>query len=100
MAGIGTAVVNVHYLADLIALGCEVDVWESTYLHVLVGPDPVFRWISGTGARPVLQALDDRRRAEFEAEYKSVLQQAYPPRPYGTVLPFRRIFAVAHRASA
>ena len=45
------------YLADLAQLGCAVDAWETTYLHVLDGPDPVFRWISGTGARPVLQAL-------------------------------------------
>jgi trans-aconitate methyltransferase len=25
------------------------------------------------------------------------LNEAYPHRPYGTVLPFRRIFIVAHR---
>jgi trans-aconitate 2-methyltransferase len=65
---------------------------------VLTGPDPVFRWISGTGARPVLQALDPSRRAEFEDEYCALLRQAYPERPYGTVLPFRRVFAVAQRA--
>jgi len=83
------------YLEDLTALGCRVEVWETTYLHVLQGPDPVFRWISGTGARPVLQALDDGLRAEFERTYKARLATAYPARPYGTVLPFRRIFAVA-----
>jgi len=83
------------YLADLTALGCRAEVWETTYLHVLHGPDPVFRWISGTGARPVLQALDGDRRAEFEREYRALLAQAYPPQPSGTVLPFRRVFAVA-----
>ncbi len=85
------------YLADLSALGCAVDAWETTYLHVLSGPDPVFRWISGTGARPVLQALPVMLRAEFEQEYKAQLDQHYPRRSYGTVLPFRRIFVVAHR---
>jgi trans-aconitate 2-methyltransferase len=85
------------YLGDLVALGCRADVWETTYLHLLAGPDPVFRWISGTGARPVLQALDEHRRAEFETEYRALLDQAYPPGPAGTVLPFRRIFAVAQR---
>ncbi len=88
------------YLADLTSLGCEADVWETTYLHLLSGPDAVFRWISGTGARPALQSLDDTRRAEFEAEYKSLLTEAYPPGPAGTVLPFRRIFAVAQRSAA
>jgi trans-aconitate 2-methyltransferase len=87
----------VDYLNDLTGLGCEVDVWETTYLHLLTGPDPVFRWISGTGARPVLQALDGRRRSEFETEYRALLAEAYPPGPSGTVLPFRRIFAVARR---
>ena len=45
------------------ALGCAVDAWETTYLHVLTGDDPVFTWVSGTGARPTLQALPDDLRA-------------------------------------
>ncbi len=40
------------YYDALAALGCAVDVWETTYLHVLSGADPVFTWVSGTGARP------------------------------------------------
>lgn len=89
------------YLAELLALGCDVDAWETTYLHVLTGPDPVFRWISGTGARPVLQALDPDSRREFEAEYSAQLREAYPSTDVAgelvTVLPFRRVFVVAHR---
>ena len=87
------------YADDLHRLGCQVNAWETTYLHVLTGPDPVFRWISGTGARPVLQALPEELRAVFVAEYQAALDQAYPPRPYGTLLPFRRVFVVAHRAA-
>lgn len=87
------------YLDDLAALGCTVDAWETTYLHVLEGPDPVFRWISGTGARPVLQSLPETQRAEFVAEYTALLRGAYPARDYGTVLPFRRVFVVARRAA-
>jgi trans-aconitate 2-methyltransferase len=85
------------YLADLSGLGCTVDAWETTYLHVLHGPDPVFAWISGTGARPVLQALSAALRNEFENEYKELLRDAYPEQPHGTVLPFRRVFAVARK---
>ena len=84
------------YYDALAALGCTVDVWETTYLHVLRGPDPVFTWVSGTGARPTLQALPDDLRPAFEAEFKSRLAAAYPTRADGTVLlPFRRVFAVA-----
>jgi trans-aconitate 2-methyltransferase len=83
------------YLSHLLGLGLQAEVWETTYLHVLSGPDPVLRWVSGTGARPVLQALPDELRAEFESEYAAALRDAYPARDHGTVLPFRRVFAVA-----
>jgi trans-aconitate 2-methyltransferase len=41
--------------------------------------------------------LSDDRRAEFISEYQELLNTAYPARPHGTVLPFRRIFVVANR---
>lgn len=84
------------YLEALTALGCVVDAWETTYLHVLTGEDPVFTWISSTSARPVLGALPADLRPRFETELKLRLRAAYPPRPEGVVLPFRRVFVVAH----
>ena len=83
------------YLAALQDLGCEVDAWETTYLHVLEGPDAVFEWISGTGARPTLQALPDGLREEYAEELRRRLRAAYPARRGRVVLPFRRAFAVA-----
>lgn len=83
------------YLEALLDLGCHVDAWETTYLHLLEGEDAVFTWVSGTGARPVLQALPEALRAELEAEYKRRLREAYPSGPHGTALPFRRVFVVA-----
>jgi trans-aconitate 2-methyltransferase len=84
------------YYDVLAQAGCAVDAWETTYLHVLRGPDPVFTWVSGTGARPTLQALPDDVRPAFEAEFKARLAAAYPARPDGSVLlPFRRVFVVA-----
>jgi trans-aconitate 2-methyltransferase len=64
---------------------------------VLRGEDPVFTWVSGTSARPVLQALDAELRPRFEAELKARLRSAYPDDGRGVVLPFRRVFAVARR---
>lgn len=85
------------YLDRLAELGCEVDAWETTYLHVLTGDDPVFAWVVGTGARPTLEALPPGLREEFEEELRRALRTAYPQRTHGTVLPFRRVFAVARR---
>jgi trans-aconitate 2-methyltransferase len=89
----------VDYLTVLAGLGCVVDVWETTYLHVLTGEDPVFTWVSGTGARPTLQALPDGLREQFEQELRARLREAYPDRGHGVVMPFRRIFAVARRSA-
>jgi trans-aconitate 2-methyltransferase len=84
------------YYDALAGTGCSVDVWETTYTHVLSGPDPVFTWVSGTSLRPTLQALPDELRDEFAAELKRRLAAAYPARADGAVLlPFRRVFAVA-----
>ncbi len=95
----GVAVPSSHdpavYLEALATLGCHVDAWETTYLHVLSGPDPVFTWVSGTGARPTLQALPDDLRPDFEDEFKRRLRTTYPERDGRVVLPFRRIFVVA-----
>ncbi|MER5181798.1 trans-aconitate 2-methyltransferase [Streptomyces sp. NPDC002896] len=90
------------YLERLVALGCEADVWETTYLHLLEGEDPVLDWVKGTGLRPVLTALaDDPSASEsFVAEYRALLREAYPATPHGTVFPFRRLFAVARMAAA
>ncbi|MFJ1750089.1 trans-aconitate 2-methyltransferase [Streptomyces sp. NPDC088116] len=89
------------YLARLTGLGCAADVWETTYLQLLTGEDPVLDWVKGTALRPVLTALDgdEEAMAEFTAQYRALLHEAYPPGPHGTVFPFRRIFAVAHKTA-
>jgi trans-aconitate 2-methyltransferase len=85
------------YLRALQALGCTVDAWETTYLHVLTGPDPVFHWVLGTSARPVLQRLPEHLAARFTDDFKAALRDAYPDDGHGVVLPFRRVFVVARQ---
>ena len=86
-----------EYVDVLSAEGCVVDAWETTYFHLLSGDNAVLEWVKGTGARPVLQSLPDDLRVRFEAEYGARLAEAYPQKDYGTLLPFRRIFAVAQK---
>ena len=85
-----------QYYDLLSPLASRLDIWETEYLHVLEGEDPVFRWVSGTGLRPYADALAGERREAFLASYRAKLREAYPRRTNGTtVFPFRRLFVVA-----
>jgi trans-aconitate 2-methyltransferase len=96
LRGQGAVAEPAEYAELLAATGAVVDVWETTYLHPLTGPDPVLGWIGSTALRPVRDALDDEAYASFRAELAPRLRAAYPARPDGTTwFPFRRIFAVA-----
>lgn len=79
--------------------GIQAEVWETTYHHVLQGPDPVLEWVRGTGLRPVLAALDAHGRQLFEQQYGALLAEAYPAGERGTIFPFRRIFMVGQKAA-
>jgi trans-aconitate 2-methyltransferase len=86
-----------QYLDLLATQGLEVEVWQTEYLHVLQGRDPVLDWVRGTALRPVLGTLSTDDAAEFSAEYAALLREAYPSRPYGTVFGFLRTFVVARK---
>ncbi len=92
------------YARPLLEAGCAVDAWETTYQHILTGADPVVDWVRGTGLRPILHALPAGVREEFVARYSERMGVAYPPMstPAGpfTIMPFRRLFVVAHRKTA
>ncbi len=90
------------YHRFLSRLGCSVDAWETTYLHVLdpAGEQehPVLDWVRATGLRPVLDILqDDGELAAFVDPYAAALAEAYPRSAEGVYFPFRRVFAVARK---
>jgi trans-aconitate 2-methyltransferase len=88
-----------RYLEALADAGLVPDVWATTYLHLLPGPDPVLEWMKGTALRPVFTALADDPEAleDFLGELALALASAYPAGPAGTVFPFRRTFFVGRR---
>ena len=85
------------YYYDLLAgLAGSLDIWETEYLQVLEGEDPVLEWVKGTGLRPILKGLDAAERDLFLATYAQRLRETYPLRADGSTLyPFRRLFIVA-----
>ena len=93
-----TAPIEAYY--DWLAATCgEIDIWTTTYLHVLEGEDPVVDWMRGTGLRPYLDALPDpAEQAAFLEDYRTRLAARTPPRGDGvTLFPFQRLFIVARR---
>jgi len=77
----------------------SVDIWTTTYLHVLQGEDPVVDWMSGAALRPYLDALSDPKlRSAFLDALGDAMAQAFPVRADGvTLLPFPRLFILAIR---
>ena len=88
------------YYDVLTRLCDDVDIWSTTYLHVLAGENAVLEWMKGTALRPYLTALDGdlTARDAFLSAMGGRLSAAFPRRADGaTLLPFPRLFLVAQR---
>jgi trans-aconitate 2-methyltransferase len=76
----------------------SLDIWETTYLHVLEGEDPVVEWFKGSALRPILDRLGENEAELFLEDYRRRIRAAYPMENDGkTLLPFRRLFLVVKR---
>jgi trans-aconitate 2-methyltransferase len=76
----------------------NLDLWETIYLQVLDGEDPVVNFMRGTALRPFLSALPEDDAAKFIEAFARRMAAAYPRQSNGqTLFPFRRLFLVAQR---
>jgi trans-aconitate 2-methyltransferase len=76
----------------------NIDIWETEYLQVLEGENPVKEWTKGTWLTRYLDVLQGQDKAAFEAAYGERVAKAYPRNSAGqTLFPFRRLFIVAQR---
>lgn len=87
-----------HY-ALLEPLSSRVDIWRTTYYHLLAGGvDAIVEWLKGTGLIPFLKPLTEEEKAAYLAAYRDELAKSYKPLADGAViLPFPRLFIVATR---
>ncbi|HEY4252116.1 MAG TPA: trans-aconitate 2-methyltransferase [Roseomonas sp.] len=87
------------YYRTLHGQGAAVDIWRTTYHHVLPGgAGAIVEWFKGSALRPYLDRLDAAEGADFLARYEAAIAPFYPVMPDGTVLlPFPRLFFVATR---
>jgi len=74
----------------------ELQVWETEYLQVLEGENPVAEYTKGTWLKQFLDRLEGAERDAFEAAYRKRVLAWYPPQVDGrTLFAFRRLFLVA-----
>ncbi len=86
------------YYYDLLApAASRVQLWETTYFHVLPNVEAIAEWYRGTGLRPFLGALgSEADRESFVKDYVTALRGAFHAQTNGDVLfPFRRLFLIA-----
>jgi trans-aconitate 2-methyltransferase len=90
---------SASFYYDLLARdAAHVDIWQTTYEHVLADAPTIVEWVKGTGLRPYLDALLPGERAPYLEAYTTALDSAYPARVDGKRLfSFPRFFVVATR---
>lgn len=84
---------------DLLApFACQMDLWVTSYQHVMADAAAILTWLRGTGLRPFTASLGPEDKAAFEADYLAMLVEAYPARSDGRrLLRFPRMFMVARK---
>ncbi|MDB4990079.1 MAG: trans-aconitate 2-methyltransferase [Myxococcaceae bacterium] len=90
--------VPAYYYDRLAVHARHVDIWQTTYEHVMPDAQAIVEWVRGTGLRPYLEALEGEQQAAFLAAYTAAIEVAYPRRANGKRLfSFPRLFVVAVR---
>jgi trans-aconitate 2-methyltransferase len=88
------------YYSLLAPFARSLDIWETEYLQVLSGEDPVKEWTKGTALIPWLERLTPAEQVQFESDYARRLRSAYPRREDGTTLfAFKRLFIILQKGA-
>lgn len=86
------------YYDCLCRAGAQVDIWTTSYRHVLASASSIADWFATTGLKPYEDALAEPLRAAYRSDYVAALEQAYPQQQDGKVLlRMPRLFIVARR---
>jgi trans-aconitate 2-methyltransferase len=87
-----------EYYSLLTPLCRHLDIWQTTYIHPVDGPERIVEWFEGAELHPFLKPLSSSEREAFLARYRAELAEAYAPQPNGKfLLRYPRLFFVAHR---
>jgi trans-aconitate 2-methyltransferase len=86
------------YYDGLKPLCAHVDIWHTTYNHVLAGPEAIVEWFMGSALLPLVSGLDPEASAHFLAAFATEIERHHKRRVDGRVLlELPRLFIVATR---
>ena len=76
----------------------SVDIWQTSYAHILPGHSYIVDWMKGAALTPFLSALDQPLQKEFLDDYLNVITNSYRNQKDGNVIfQFPRLFFVARK---
>jgi trans-aconitate 2-methyltransferase len=87
------------YYDQLSKLFNSIEIWETSYMHILNSHAAILEMMRSTGLKPYLERLDnDSEKRKFEQEVLKEIQSAYPIQKDGKViLPFKRLFFIGYK---
>jgi trans-aconitate 2-methyltransferase len=90
---------ELFYYGLLSRLSARIEMWITTYLHVMESHQDLIDWYSSTGMKMYLERIgSDVKRREFTSQVLEACKAHYPRQQNGRILfPFRRIFFVAYK---
>lgn len=88
-----------YYYSIISGLSENIQLWQTEYIHIMSDHGGIVEWYKGTGLRPYLDTLpSEALREEFCADYRRLIERAYPVERDGKVLfPFTRIFFLVYK---
>ena len=90
---------ELYYYNILSRLSTKVDMWTTTYLHIMETHESLIEWYSSTGLKIYLERIgNDQEVRRFKNEILATCKASYPIQSNGKILfPFKRIFFVAYK---
>lgn len=87
-----------EYFDILSSCSTDFSIGETYYHHEMPDAEAMLDWIRSTRLRPYLNALDDGKKSEFEAEILKQTKKDYQLQKNGhMILKFKRLFFVAKK---
>jgi trans-aconitate 2-methyltransferase len=91
-----------YYYEIISKLSNRVDMWTTTYLHVMESHQSLIDWYSSTGLKIYLERVgNEEGKLKFTTDILKACKTKYPVQSNGKILfPFKRIFFVAYKGES